>query len=191
MTKLCPDVFDERVNHISELFSMVRDGLLYPVDEVFVPIDAAPSIALRARAFSAHRPGTSIAHRQSASWILGTRYRPPQRPQVCLDPTRRARLPSRFVVAQYPIDESEILHVADVRLTTPLRTALDLIVAEPHFDTAIAAEVLRLLDLSATTITHLTQAIETSHRSGVRCARERVTTLTALTESEAYPSLTR
>ena len=169
-----PRLLDRTILPIAELFALVLDGQLYRVGDAFATLDTPDTPALRASAFAAFRPGSSIADRGTAAWIHGTRSSPPPRPQVCVDPARRCRLSAEFDAHQHAISEGEVVSFADVRVTTPLRTAGDLLLTLPSFDRASAQEVRHLLTLAEASTDALGDKLRRSRRAGCERAIERL-----------------
>lgn len=174
MPKVCPEIFDPTIMHISELFSLVLDGTLYPIGDAFVCPDTVNDRLLRSQIFARYLPGASIANRHSASWIWGAKSSPPHKPQVCLDPARRSRLSSIFDAVQHPISPDDTLRLTGIRVTTPFRTALDIMLTSPQFDEEEKSEVQQLLAIDTVSPMKLCETIEKTQRSGSRRARERV-----------------
>ncbi|AAT88937.1 conserved hypothetical protein [Leifsonia xyli subsp. xyli str. CTCB07] len=153
------------------------DGQLYRVGDAFAPPDIPDTAVLRARVFSAHRPGIAVADRGTAAWIHGSRSAPPVRPQVCVDPARRSRLSPVFDAQQRALYEDDTVAFDDVRVTTPLRTAADLLLTLPVFRAADALETRHLLILADASTEQLRLCLEHSRRSGVSRAKERITAI--------------
>ena len=119
----------------AELHAARLDGELYAVDDCFSPIDEIDRRATRARALSALFAKRLIAEQRTAAWVLGVLARPPVQHQFCADvsartrPTATARVSLREVV----IDDSDLLEYSGLRVTTPLRTVVDLARFSPAF----------------------------------------------------------
>lgn len=112
----------------AELHAAKLDGELYPIDRCFSPIDEIDSCLNRARALSLTVPARLIAEQRSAAWIYGALSRPPRRHQFCAEITARVRPPelAALTVREVVIEASDLLELAGLRVTTPLRTAVDL-----------------------------------------------------------------
>ena len=124
---------------LAELCAARLDGELVGVDEGFTPIDAGDSPINRAGAAGRFWPKRLIAEQGTAAWIWGARADPPARHQLCASKTARARppVPARTVVREVVIDADEYAVVGALRVTTPLRTVVDLArFAEPYDDDA-------------------------------------------------------
>ncbi|GAA4147284.1 type IV toxin-antitoxin system AbiEi family antitoxin [Leifsonia shinshuensis] len=174
MTTTCPALLDHHVLPLAELFALVLDGQLYRVGDSFAPTDIPDTPALRAHAFAALRPGSTVADRGTAAWIHGTRSRPPARPQVCVDRARRGRIPPDFDAHQHALRNGDVVELDGVRVTAPLRTAADLIVTLPRFGTPEALEVRHLLHLGGASPDALGAQLSRSRRHGAARALTRL-----------------
>lgn len=174
MTKTSSPLLDRSIMPLAELFALVLDGQLYRVGDSFATQDTADTPALRAAAFATHRPGAAVADRETAAWIHGTRRSPPARPQVCVDRERRGRLSSEFDAHQHALGEGDTITLAGVRVTTPLRTAADLLLTLPAFDKANAIEAQHLLVLAGASISQLREQLSRFRRVGAPRAVQRL-----------------
>jgi hypothetical protein len=140
----------------AELSALVLDGTLYRVGDCYSVIDTLPNPALRAQSLALTLPRRLIVERRSAAWVWGALPDPPASHHVCVDITSRVRPPgaSRLIVREVVISNAEAATFGEIRVTTPLRTVIDLARSPGEFDEtdsiAIAA-LLRVggLDLSA------------------------------------------
>lgn len=172
---LCPALLDRHVLPLAELLSLCLDGQVYRVGESFAPMDTPDTPALRARALAATVPRRAIAERATAAWIHGTRSVPPPRPQVCLDPSRRGtRLPVSVDGRQRTFKQGETHPIGPIAVTTPLRTAADLLLSSTAFDDAAALEVRHLLSLSSATPEALRPYVPRTRRGGSTRAAQRI-----------------
>jgi hypothetical protein len=112
----------------AELHAARLDGELFVIDECFSPIDEIECSRYRARSLLPLPSSRLVAERETAAWVLGARDRPPDHHRFCTDITARVRVLSelRLDVREVLIDDDEILTVDGLRVTTPLRTAIDL-----------------------------------------------------------------
>lgn len=130
-----------------ELQAMESDGVLHRlVGRVYVPAATRPTPELRARALSAALTPRvrerTVAGRMTAAWILGCAP-PPELPVMLVESTRRiGRLGTgdRLLVHEVSFGPFDILEIADLRVTSGLRTALDLSL---HSEERLALPVLR------------------------------------------------
>lgn len=193
MTTACPLLIDRSVLPLAELFALVLDGQLYRVGDAFASADTPDTPTLRAHAFAALRPGRTVADRGSAAWIHGTRSTPPLQPQVCIDRRDRGRVPPGFDAHQHALDRGDTIDLAGVRLTAPLRTAVDLMLALPEFGPPEALEVRHLLAIARASPDLLgDQLARSRRRGGVRAMRRlALVERTELPVPPVQPPLTR
>ena len=120
----------------AELHAAKLDGELYPVDQCFSPIDEIDGLWNRAKALSLTVPARLIAEQRTAAWIYGALSRPPRQHQFCADISARVR-PSALVaitVREVVVDASDLVDVAGLLVTTPLRTVVDLARTSVNFE---------------------------------------------------------
>ena len=120
----------------AELYAAKLDGELYPVDQCFSPIDEIDGRWNRARALLLTVPARLIAEQRTAAWVHGALSRPPRQHQFCADISARVR-PSGLVaitVREVVVDASDLVDVAGLLVTTPLRTVVDLARASVNFE---------------------------------------------------------
>lgn len=112
----------------AELHAAKLDGEVFAVGECFSPVDEVIGPAHRARSLAAVLPARMIAEQHTAAWVFGATDVPPPRPELCTDIDARARPASLAVLAvrEVVIESSEFCWMGGMRVTTPLRTALDL-----------------------------------------------------------------
>jgi hypothetical protein len=119
----------------AELQAARLDGEVYAVSECFCPIDVLADRHHRGRSLSLVLPRRVIAEQLTAAWVLGAIPFPPRRHQLCADVGARVRSPDtvRASVREVVIEEAEILSFGGLRVTTPLRTVIDLARFSPDF----------------------------------------------------------
>jgi hypothetical protein len=123
-----PAVLSQSYLSETELHAAKLDGEVYRVDRCFSPIDEIDGPRNRARSLALTVPARLIAEQRTAAWIYGALSPAPWQHQFCADIIARVR-PSALVaitVREVVIDFSELLEVAGLLVTTPLRTAVDL-----------------------------------------------------------------
>ena len=126
----------------AELWAARLDGQLFRLGDCFMPIDEVQQPIHRARVvYSAVSvlPGSDsrmIAEQRSAAWIWGALDVAPIRHQFCVGVnSRTGRDLSRIaVVREVVIDAREITMVGDFRVTTALRTVIDIARFSERFD---------------------------------------------------------
>jgi hypothetical protein len=113
---------------LPELQAARLDGEVFALDECFCPIDEVEQQRHRAASLALLLPKRLIAEQHSAAWVYGAVPFAPQRHEICADTTARQRPTSlaRFAVREVVIDATDIVELAGLRVTTPLRTVLDL-----------------------------------------------------------------
>jgi hypothetical protein len=111
-----------------ELDALVLDGEVYRVDDCVAPLDEIAGPSLRAAALAVRLPARLIAEQHSAAWIWGAAARPPRRHEVCADITLRARpaLGALLAVREVVLLHDDVVPLAGILVTTPMRTAIDL-----------------------------------------------------------------
>jgi len=136
------------------LRALVLDGEAYRVDDCVAAVDEIPSPILRARALAATLPHRLIAEQHTAAWVWGAQFDPPAQHEVCSDIGARSR-PSpaaRLRVREVVILHEDVAVLAGLRVTTPMRTAIDLarfVTEWTDDESRILAELIRLGGFSA------------------------------------------
>lgn len=131
---------------LAELHSLKLDGLLVPLDEAFVPVDLPAGPAERARSLAPYCDKRLIVEQLSAAWVWGALASPPLRHELCASLGARSRSvhPPRLVVREVVISEGDWVELGGVRVTTPMRTAIDLARFSESFDAALVEQLLVL-----------------------------------------------
>jgi len=113
---------------LAELTAARLDGELYSLVDAFCPVDELETPALRARALLSGRSPRLIAELGTAAWVWGAMPVVPTAHEFCADLAARARLApsSGVVVRELVLDPDDVVEFAGARVTTPLRTAVDL-----------------------------------------------------------------
>jgi hypothetical protein len=130
---------------LAELAAAALDGELYPLGDCWCPVDEPVGPEARACAIAGSVPDRVIVERMTAAWVFGAGVLP-ARHQVCVDRKDRANLP---LSAWYCLREvtgvtGDTVIVAPLRVTTPLRTVLDLC-RDASLTTMEAVPVIRFL----------------------------------------------
>jgi hypothetical protein len=128
MAAYLPSVLGETDLPRCELFAARLDGEVFRIDDCFSPIDEIEQCSHRARALLPLAAPRMIAERQSAAWVLGARARPPAIHQFCTAAQARTapRAGSRTILREVVIAGGELFECDGLRVTTPLRTVIDL-----------------------------------------------------------------
>jgi hypothetical protein len=175
MTTLIPRLLAPGLLPLAELLALCLDGQLYRIGGAFATLDTPESAALRADAFAVGAPRGTIADRGTAAWIHGTRPEPPRRLQVCVDAKRRGgRLPSDVDGRECVLAPGDTTRFGGVLVTSPGRTAMDLLLTEKRFPPEKMHEVRYLLWLSGDDAAALTRRLRRRPRPGSARAIERL-----------------
>ena len=127
----------------AELRAAVLAGELVTVGRCWAS-PAEPQLpALRAAAHAWRLPDRRlVAGGRSAAWIWGATSREPAIPEVISPPNVRVRVDADVRLREVRLDGGDVVRLDAVRVTTPLRTALDLLRAPGPF-AADAQDALR------------------------------------------------
>lgn len=166
----------------AELQAARIDGELFGIDECFSPIDLPEQSTQRARALARFLPERLIAEQLTAAWIWGVLSVMPARHQFCVAAGARARPanPRKLSIREVVIEEHDLLVIGGLLITSPRRTAIDLIRCSPAFDSDDRSLVLRLLHLAGSSV-HECRQLLNSRRNlpGKRLSRARLNELEA------------
>lgn len=135
---------------LAELHAIRLDGQLVMVDDGFAPIDQPPSPAQRAAAIALYCHERLIAEQRSAAWVWGASADPPRRHELCASIGARARssVPGRLAVREVVISDDELVHLGGIRVTSPVRTVMDLARFQEPFDAQLVRALLAVTHLS-------------------------------------------
>lgn len=108
---------------------MRLDGDLVAVGTCFAPLDDVPDAAQRAASLREFADGRLVAERRTAAWVWGAVFQPPTPIELCTGHEARfARAPSLgMVVREVVIAADEVVRVEGASITSPARTAADLV----------------------------------------------------------------
>jgi hypothetical protein len=175
--RLAP-VLSERDLPAAELRAAALDGELFALDGCWVPIDEPERESQRARSLAAQLPDRVIVERRSAAWVWGLLEAPPRPHELCTAIGARVRTGEGWPAPrEVVIDDDETVVMGGIRVTTPLRTLVDLARFSAHFDESLA---LRLLALGGMRLDDVIRAIgDRRNLPGKRVALERLTSLSA------------
>jgi len=128
---------------LAELCAARLDGELLRLGECFTAIDQPHDRFARAASIALELPDRLIAERLSAAWVWGAIPYPPPRHELCASLGARARAsnPRRVIVREVAISPDEVVVIAGQRVTSPVRTLVDL----ARFSVELDTEVLRAL----------------------------------------------
>jgi len=127
MTGLLAPVLTPDDLPLAELCGARLDGEVYPLGDSWCPVDEADGPVVRALAAGRLVPPRAIAERMTACWVYGL-VPEPRRHDFCVDHGARTHLaPSpRVRLREVHCGPGETLVIAGLRVTTPLRTVIDL-----------------------------------------------------------------
>ncbi len=133
----------------TELQAMVNDGMLQRlVDGTYAPASSAPTPGLRAASMAAilnpRLKRRTVVGRMSAAWIYGCAPAPPA-PVLLVPAPRRLSSTGRghgALLHEVVLGDYDVLEFGAIRVTSPLRTAVDIAV---HSEGALAVQTLRRL----------------------------------------------
>jgi hypothetical protein len=150
MSPRLPAVLSPADLAMAELCSARLDGDLFGIADCFAPVDLPERALHRAQSFAHQLSERVIVERLSAAWVFGATPLPPTIPQLCSASDARAKPATlrRLAVREVVIDDDEVVSFGRVRVTSPLRTACDLVRSSDEFDAEVKLVVTRLLRLS-------------------------------------------
>ncbi|TXK17527.1 hypothetical protein [Homoserinibacter sp. GY 40078] len=108
--------------------AMRLDGELYAVGEVLVPVGVPDTPELRAGVALRGRSSRLIAARRTAAWVWGAVSTPPRPAEFIadLDARWRSIADGTSAVVESVVRPGDAVRLGGARVTSPLRTALDL-----------------------------------------------------------------
>lgn len=180
MTRLLPRLLSDDDLPSVELRAARIDGQVFAVDEWFAPVDEPDGCRLRAAALAPLVPARMIAERTSALWVLGARASAPLRHQLCIDVACRTtpNRSTRFELRERRFEPADVVQVGGLRVTSHLRTAIDLLISCEPFSPADALDVLAILQLGGARLSDCSRRIRAQSRMpGVRRALARAAVL--------------
>ncbi|MET1053401.1 MAG: type IV toxin-antitoxin system AbiEi family antitoxin [Mycetocola sp.] len=117
-----------------ELCAARLDGEVFAVDESWTCADEPDRPEIRAGALISALPRSSLVERlvvmgASAAWLHGVIVTPPGRHEFCCLPTQRVnpKPSTRILVRELRLTPADECRIGGLRVTTPRRTALDLV----------------------------------------------------------------
>src|SRR3990170_1397188 len=151
MTRVLPSVLSRFDLPEAELHAAKLDGELFAIDECFGPVDIVELSHHRGQSLSRVLPPRLIAELRTAAWVLGALGYPPYVRQVCADSAARYRCIGvpRLSVREVVLHEDDTVYRGGLRVTTPLRTTLDLARFNAEFDGSDALLVGRLAEIGS------------------------------------------
>jgi hypothetical protein len=192
---LLPPVLGPDDLPLAERMAAGLDGELFPLAAAHCPVDAVETPALRLAAALTGRSPRFIAELGTAAWVWGATTLAPGTLELCVELGARARPPRAQQVSMREV----LLGPGDVRVldgwrvTSPLRTAVDLARARPRFGHEESTMVRALGAIGGFDVAECLAAMETRRNlPGKRRAAERLlASLGWPATSVRQPALTR
>jgi hypothetical protein len=153
------------------------DGELFALDTCFCPIDEIEQPHHRAAAMALTLPDRLIAEQRSAAWIYGALNRAPSTHELCAEVTARSRPASleRYVLREVVIDAIDIRTISNLRVTSPVRTVVDLARFSSRFEEEEQVMVARLMTIGRFDVTECRQLLDRRRNlPGKRRALDRI-----------------
>jgi len=133
---------------VPELMSARLDGELAALDGAWTPVDEIEQPRHRALSLALRLPDRVIIEQRSAAWVWGALPVAPQQHQLCAASGARVRPGDGWPpVREVVIGDEEIWTFGAARVTSPLRTIVDLARFADAFDDEVRAAVNALLEL--------------------------------------------
>lgn len=119
----------------AELQAGILDGELVRVGAAYCAIDTIIGSEHRARSIAVEVPSWSIAERLTAAWVYGVGYEQPGRLHLCVTSKENVRPHStlRYAFREVVLGTQETCVLGGLRVTTPMRTALDIARTDDEF----------------------------------------------------------
>jgi hypothetical protein len=111
----------------AELSAARLDGDVVEIGEGYMPADAIESVSMRAASMRGICGPRLVAGLWSAAWIYGALLEPPSRHAVMRGAAHRVGnlIDRRAIFHDVGVHDSDIVEMAGVRVTSPLRTLVD------------------------------------------------------------------
>lgn len=153
-----------------ELQALRLDGAVYALGGAYCLLGELETPRHRARAALAGQSPRLVAELGTAAWIWGVGDEP-ERPRFAVSPTARARVaPGSMGLVREVVHEADDLADLDGwRVTTPLRTALDLARADDFAETERDVVVRRLAEVGGFGLAHALASLD--DRTGIPARR--------------------
>jgi hypothetical protein len=173
MTQRLPPVLSTLDLPPAELRAAELDGELFAIDGCWSPIDEPDRRSQRALALAVQLPARVILEQRSAAWVWGLLEAPPREHDLCTAIGARVRTGAGWPAArEVVIDDSETVVISGIRVTTPLRTVIDLARFGDSFDEQL---VRRLLAFGGVSVSDCLDALgRRRNLPGKRLAVERL-----------------
>jgi hypothetical protein len=148
MTIVPPVLLDSELS-LAERMAARLDGELFAFGDGHCPIDEVEGPALRAHAILGSRPHRLIAELSTAAWVWGAGPTIPARLEFCVDLRARARPAATPLISvrEVVLGPEDVVALGHYRVTTTIRTAVDLARIRDPFEVEDREAVLALASL--------------------------------------------
>ncbi|MET3637141.1 MULTISPECIES: type IV toxin-antitoxin system AbiEi family antitoxin domain-containing protein [Curtobacterium] len=145
----------------AELRAAVLAGELVAVGWCWASPAEPQTPALRAAAHAWRVPdGRLVASGRSAAWIWGATSRPPSPVEVSVPPTVRVRVDPDVRLREVRLPAADTVRLGSVRVTSPERTAVDLLRAPDTFDVTARDALRGLVAIGAVRADDITRRLD-------------------------------
>lgn len=151
----------------SELSALRLDGDLFTLGDSYAPFDTVVGPPERARSLTPPRADRWIAELGTAAWIWGASPAAPRPAEFCVIATERVGGSGPSAVREVILEPVDVVELAGVRLTTPLRTAVELARVRDEFgasDLQVVRELAALGDFGLEQATAVIERRPNLHR---------------------------
>ena len=149
-----PSALDGSFLPLAERMAARLDGELFALGGAHFPIDEVETPALRLAGALAGFPHRLIAELGTAAWVWGATPVPPTRLELCVDLGARARPQhaSPADLREVVLTAGDLTQLGERRVTTPLRTAIDLARTRDSLDEVVIRSRGRRMELAPTAV---------------------------------------
>lgn len=127
MTRILGSVLDASELPLAELQAARLDGHLIACAGRYLTIDAPDAAEVRASLMHGGRSDRVIVELRSAAWVHGVVPRPPAVTQLCVSVSARTHRGPGGGLREVRFEPGDLVSLGGVLVTSPLRTALDLV----------------------------------------------------------------
>lgn len=146
MTRLLPPVLCSDDLPPAELSAARLDGELFALGWGFAPVDEVDDAHHRGYSLAASLPSRFVAERRTAAWVHGALFDPPRQPEFCVDIAARYRVVGQRSIAAREVvfSPGDVVVRGGIKVTSPKRTAIDLLRREGELSGPDAEAVIEL-----------------------------------------------
>lgn len=177
MPRALPLVLSTSDLPLPELLAAQLDGELFGVGWGYCPVDEIVGPYHRAFLLTRGLPDRLIPEQLSAAWIWGALDVPPEQPQFCVRLDARVGHPTSgaLQVREVVLEDSELVDLGELSVTSPLRTAVDLARFSARWTSDERLVVSRLMTIGGFDRVDIEAYLDTRHKlPAKRLARSRV-----------------